>query len=176
MNRPAGCRCQVEMTDESWYVESVAWLSLGPSKRSALMGRVLIATVVGAVVLFAWGMAAWMVLPLHDGSIKRISDETVVATLLQKQGLKTGVYMYPAMPEPGAGMPQQEIEKAEAEWKERHTNGPIFSIYYTTEGSEPMPPKMMAGGWVINFIAVCIASVLLRLASGGGLSYLRRVG
>ncbi len=141
------------------------------------MGRILLATLLGAVVLFAWGMAAWMVLGLHDSSIHKIPDESAVATHLQQQGLRTGVYIYPGMPtRADAQAPGFDREKAEAEFMQRHEQGPIFTVFFKSEGQKVMGPNTMAGGWAINLITVFIAASLLSAASRGGMTYIQRVG
>lgn len=133
------------------------------------MGRVLLATLAGAVVHFAWGMAAWMALPIHESSVRKVEQEEKLTAALQEHNLETGLYVVP-------GMPTEDSEAAANAFMERHRRGPIFSIMYTKEGGEPMSPATLGGGFAIDFGCALLASVLVFLTSAGCSDYFSRLG
>lgn len=131
------------------------------------MKRILIAGLLGAVVYYIWGMMAWMVFHLHDSTLSHFPNEQAMTAALREQNLETGVYAAPGF-------------ETEAEWDsfvERHRSGPVYSIFYSKEGSEPMGPTVMAGGFVIDLLAAALAACLLSSAASGCCnSYAARVG
>jgi len=134
------------------------------------MVRILVATLAGAVVLFIWNMMAWMMLPLHVPTISQLPDEDAVVEMLQAQELETGVYMVPW----GA---EEDFADPESTFMQRHTNGPIFSIYYSKEGQPPLSSRVMIGGFVLNLAACLIAGLMLTAAASGCCKgFLSRVG
>lgn len=131
------------------------------------MKRVLIAGVLGAIVYYVWGMSVWMVFHLHDSTLSHLPDESPITVAFREQNLETGVYAAPGF----------ESEDQWDSFVERHRQGPIYSVYYTKEGSEPMGPKVMLGGLVIDLLAATLAACLLTSAASGCCrGYAARVG
>jgi hypothetical protein len=97
------------------------------------MLRIILAGIVGAAIYYVWGMAAWMVLPLHTSSMAGLPNQEAIATALQGQDLQTGVYMIPWSDN------EDDWQDPESEFVQNHRAGPLATIYYTQEGSEPMP-------------------------------------
>jgi len=134
------------------------------------MLRILIATHVGAIVYFIWGMLAWMVLPLHMTSMHGLPEEAAVTAELKRQNLTTGVYTAPWSDN------LEDWNDPNSEWMQRHKSGPIYSIYYESRGSSPMSPQVMATGFAIDLLATFVAACLLcGAASGCCRSYFSRV-
>ena len=70
----------------------------------------LIGGLVGGIVVFIWGAASWMVLPWHEATLKRFSNEDVVAVTLDAYAPDTGVYfLSPGMDESGKPAEDREI-------------------------------------------------------------------
>jgi hypothetical protein len=131
--------------------------------------------VLSAVALFVFGMASWMVLGLHEGTIRKLPDQAAVAAMLEEQKLSTGVYSYPAMSQPVPGAPAAEQQKAMDDWMALRRQGPIFSVFYQAQGAEAFAPQVLGGGFGINFICSLIAATLLWMAGPSLASYGRRV-
>ena len=131
------------------------------------MIRILLATIVGAVVLYIWNMAAWMFLPVHEGTIHNLTDEQAIKQELVKQNLKPGYYVVP-------GMPEKQTEEAFAACMKAHREGPVVSIIYAN-GAEMMSPQVMAGGFGID-VAACLIAALLLSGATCCKYYLQRVG
>ena len=124
------------------------------------MVRIIIATIVGAVLLFVWGMISWTVLPWHDWTMDRLPDEEKVIKVLSAMVEQDGLYMFPAMPEraqwKGPGMDA---------WKARHEAGPVGMLLYQAKGAEPMPPITYVRSFVLNLMMVLVAAVMLYMAA-----------
>lgn len=136
------------------------------------MIRVIIAGVLGAVVYFVWGMAAWMYLPLHNATIHQLDDETRMTRMLEDRKLETGVYVVPFTENP-----VDDVKNTGSVFYKKHTKGPIYSIYYQAEGKEPMGIPVLINGFIINLLAALLAAVMLSCAvSGSCKTYAHRVG
>ena len=128
------------------------------------MGRVFIATIIGAVLLFAWGMISWMMLPWHNETLHELKNESEVMALLATQAPDPGMYVFPSPPE----------DWTDAEFNERHEKGPV-GILNINAGGPVMPPTMWVGGWAINLLVALVASWLLYLACPSLPHYFQRV-
>lgn len=135
------------------------------------MKQVAIAGSAGAVVFYAWGMLAWMALPLHEPTIAGLPNEGAVTDALKAQSLETGVYIAPWSDD------MADMSDPNSAFMRNHVSGPIYSIYYQREGAVPMGPSVMLGGFVIDLLAATLAACLLSSAvSGCCRSYASRVG
>jgi hypothetical protein len=59
------------------------------------MGRVLVASFLGAIVCFIWGALSWMVLDWHRSTIRSFEHDDLVAKTLKTAAPEYGVYMLP---------------------------------------------------------------------------------
>ena len=134
------------------------------------MTRIIVGGVAGAVVYFVWGMLAWMVLPLHTASMHGLDAESQITEALTSEKLQTGVYVAPWTTD------EADWQDPESQFMQRHTAGPIYSIYYRREGSAPMNAGVLAGGFVIDLLAALLAASLLSCMGSCGGKYLCRVG
>ena len=135
------------------------------------MVRIILATLVGAVVLQVWGVLAWMVFELHDASIGGLPNAADVTATLQAGEIESGFYVYPWSDD------AEEWSNPDSEWYAAHRAGPLYQIVYRSEGGEPMDNGTMVRGFLINCAAVLLASFLLSGAAQGGCRvYWQRVG
>ena len=133
------------------------------------MPRVVIAGLLGAVVYYAWGMLAWMVLPLHNSSIRPLPDQAAVVEALTDQNLSRGAYILPFSED------MEEWENPDSEFQTAHRSGPIATILYDPEGAEIMPPSVLIGGFLIDVAAAFLVAWLLSLTLPGRPNFGRRV-
>ena len=135
------------------------------------MGRIMLAGVLGAVVYFIWGMAAWMAIPLHGPTVAGLPDEDAVSSLLMQQNLESGVYIVPWPAE------DEDWEDPESAFAKRHGAGPLYTIFYHAGGMAPMAPSVLLGGFILDLLAATLAACLLSSSASGCCStYARRVG
>lgn len=67
-----------------------------------MLRPLLIGGIVGGIVVFIWGAVSWMVLPWHDATLQKFSNEDVVAVTLDAYAPDPGVYVLaPGMDESG---------------------------------------------------------------------------
>lgn len=122
------------------------------------MKRIAVASVIGGIVLFAWGMVSWMVIPWHQ--LQKLGGEQDVRDALRGTGAARGVYVVP-----GLDHGVELTPEAEAAWESAHEQGPLAMIVFDPQGGAPMPVSMMISGLVIDIIVALAAAVLLSLAA-----------
>src|SRR5437867_7468408 len=76
---------------------------------------------IGGMVLFAWGVVSWMLLPWHLATLEKFKDEAKVAQALTANATKSGVYLLPNVHKHEPGMPEAKGKKAEAKGKKAET-------------------------------------------------------
>ena len=135
------------------------------------MTRILIASVVGAVVYFVWQMLTWMVIPLHGPTVSGLPNESAIRDAIIQQELESGVYIVPFGSD-------EEMMDPESQFSQRHVAGPLLSIFYHQDGMEPMMTSTLVRGAAIDFLSVGLASLLLSLVSDAKRlsTYVARVG
>ena len=134
------------------------------------MARIITAGVVGALVYYVWGMLAWMAVPLHTPTIQALPAEQAIVDALQAQGLQSGVYVAPFVTD------SADMSDPESKFMQRHSAGPIFSIYYRKEGAEPMNTGILGVGFLIDLLGAMLAACLLSSIGPCGRNYWCRVG
>ena len=78
---------------------------------------------IGGLVLFAWGVVSWMLLPWHLATLEKFKDEDKVAQALTANATKSGVYLLPNVHKHEPGMPEAKAKKAEAKGKKAEATG-----------------------------------------------------
>ena len=69
------------------------------------MKNCVLAVVLTAVVLFAWGFVSWTILPWHNAVANKFEDESAVSSVLKENAPTAGIYYLPFAQEdlkPGA--------------------------------------------------------------------------
>ena len=69
------------------------------------MKKCVLAVVLSAMVLFAWGFLSWAVLPWHNAVANQFADESAVSEVLRENAPAAGMYYLPFAqedPKPGA--------------------------------------------------------------------------
>jgi hypothetical protein len=128
----------------------------------------IIGGIVGGVILFGWSFLAWVILPLHEPTLHKISDEEAVVSALQSHLGEKGVYALRKNP----GMNDKAAMDA---WTEKVKRGPNGLIAYDPAGSDPMMPGQMAVGLVLDILAAWIACWFLARSIALNAPYLARV-
>jgi len=137
-----------------------------------------IGVLLGTVVLFMWGWIAWMKLPIHQDTLTALPNETEVRSFLIRQQLADGVYPIPAhlnLHPDAAKLTAEEIKARNDEIKTREKSGPIISIVLRNGPGSTLSGKTYTNGFLLNFIAVLIAAVLLKCSLHSCRWYIQRV-
>lgn len=123
-----------------------------------LLPRLLLATLLGAIVFFVWGALVWTVLQLH--TLHTIENEQEVVKVLSEAITEPGVYWFPNLPTNFNSADKQTQEVLWEATMDRHRAGPIM-INFHPSGQEPMPPATFIKGFALNIAAALLGSLLL---------------
>ena len=126
-------------------------------------GKVLLASLVGAVIFFVWGFIFWGMLG-GFGTVTSIPNEDQVAEAVKGNITEAGIYYYPAMDEGG-----------NEEWQAKHEVGPLFMISYHPEGANPMNAQMFMFGFIHFFVSALILCLILNSVLGNLTTFSKRV-
>ena len=120
-------------------------------------GRILLAGVLSAVVLFFWGFLYWAMLLGPDRMAHRLNDTeaAAVTAVLKHVFTESGAYMYPMQPR------DQSDQALMSEFTRRHQEGPVFLMFYKTNGGDPMDPLSMAQGFFHMLACTLLAGIFL---------------
>jgi hypothetical protein len=133
------------------------------------MVRVIVASLLAAVVLFVWGAVWWMALPFADWAMRPVPNEEAVIAALKTSLPESGTYFSPYRD-------QNATPEQDAALMERHRQGPLAQVIYLKDGMDPKAPAAFAVGFVQILLSTLVAGVLLRLAAPALRSYLERAG
>jgi len=139
------------------------------------MLKILKGGVVGGIILWVWGFVAWVVLPLHLGSMRSVPDEPAVVQELSGTLSSKGVYVIPWMPAETSGLPPEKLEAAMNEYAVKLRSGPNAMIFYDPGGRDPFMIGQMISGLFIFIFAASIVTWLLSRSTAAGETYLSRV-
>ncbi len=59
------------------------------------MKNCILAVILSAVVLFAWGFISWTILPWHNAVANKFTDESAVSSVLKENAPSAGMYYLP---------------------------------------------------------------------------------
>ena len=118
------------------------------------MKGIIVGALLGAVLMFMWGFLFWGVLPVGATAISGVEDQAGLQAELAKRIPQSGVYMLP-----------YAQDQSDAEYQALHAKGPIVTIHYRAEGSEPMSPGTFAMGYFHEFIVLLIMGLMLKMAA-----------
>ncbi len=133
------------------------------------MKRMLLGALVGGVILFFWSFLAWVVLPLHEPSLRAIPNEDAVMATLQSSLKTRSVYIFPKNPGSSADA------AAQAAWTDKMKRGPTGLIFFDPTGTDPMMPGQFACGMLLDIISAFVAAWFLARSTAAGSSYMMRV-
>jgi hypothetical protein len=133
------------------------------------MKKTIFASLAGGLILFVWSFLAWVVLPLHQSSIKTIPNEDAVMSMLQQSLTTKSVYIFPANP----GMKADPAVMAA--WEQKMKQGPTGMLMYNPAGEDPMMPNQMIFGFILDVFAAMLAAWFLSRSTAVASSYFARV-
>ena len=121
------------------------------------MKKIMIASLVGAIMMFIYQALSWMVLPIHQNSLKYTPHQDSVLRVLDASIAEDGMYYVPNSA-PGTSMEEQEKMREAMEGK------PWAMIYFHKSHHHNMGIAMGLG-FLYNFISMIIASIILQKAA-----------
>ena len=133
------------------------------------MNKVLIGGIVGGVVLFIWSALVWTVVPLHKPSLHNIPNEEAVIGALKANMGEKGLYVFPAMPDMGAGQTSADA------YTQKMKQGPVGVIVFDPQGMDSMMPGQFIVGFLLDLVAALLAAWLLSRSTALASPYVSRV-
>lgn len=118
------------------------------------IARNVLATVLGAFVLIAWGMVFWGLLADPLGLFHRIPNSEAVTKLLKENDTQTGTYFRP--------WPRNTPESFKR-FSDLHKEGPFYKLSYIKEGVDPNSPAKLTIGCLHYLTVAAIAVGILSL-------------
>lgn len=100
------------------------------------MAKILLASLIGAVVCIVWGALSWNILQWHGSTLNKFADEAVVGSILKAdagavlklRGQDSGVFMLPAASASGERVTEESKARGKAA-KAARENGPyVYAI------------------------------------------------
>ncbi len=139
------------------------------------MGRVLIASFLGAIVCFTWGAASWMMLDWHSSSLRTFDNEEVVAKTLAASAPEHGVYMLPHTMEPKDRNPSPQSRAAAEKAKADLKAGPfVYAVVRPGPKKQPFPMDLTFVWAFLRSVAACfIVSLMVRQMVEAGATRVR---
>ena len=134
------------------------------------MKSLLLGTILGGFVAFAWSSLSWEVIGWHEKTMASFQNADDVSAVISSHAPQDGTYMLPGAPPPGGSA--EERKAAEAALVEKMQNGPIVVAAVRRGGFGSFGRAL-----VIQALSLMAAAFLLTwmLLQTSGLSYARKV-
>jgi hypothetical protein len=132
--------------------------------------RVLTASAISAVLMFAWGFLFWGVSGASQTLLSPLPEKSLndMLAVLRRDALPPGMYVYPP---PASDMSDQ----AEADqFQQQHESGPLLQLVLK-RGGPVMPPSCFVAGIALNFAYALLGATLLAMAASSLNTYSRRL-
>jgi hypothetical protein len=139
------------------------------------MSKIITAGLIGGIILWVWGFIAWVVLPLHQTTLRPIPQEAEVVNSLRGSLPEAGAYQFPAMPGEDEGVTQEARDAAMDEYMQRYRSGPLGVIFYDPVGRDPFMLSQMIIGLIIFIIAAGIVAWFLSRSTAAAEGFISRV-
>ena len=140
------------------------------------MKKLLIASGVGAAILFVWSALAWIALPLHHHTFKYTPNQDQILNVIDQNLDESGVYFLPSADNRDIKLFDPEYKKASKElqdsmegkptafivfiksWKQNQEKHFYLAFYFSLYllsllhcfwhwWEEAFPPSLTVGGW-----------------------------
>jgi hypothetical protein len=137
------------------------------------MKKILIASFVGAIILFAWQAASWMVMPFHLHTFHYTPAQDSILQVLKNSGLSTGAYHVPCVDNTDVSAFDSDFHKKQEDLMKNAIGKPAATIFYVGSVHE-MGAAPMIKGFLYDLIALFCACMLLSLAYQSNASFFMR--
>ncbi|OJJ23434.1 hypothetical protein BKI52_03475 [marine bacterium AO1-C] len=113
--------------------------------------RIIVSILIGTLILFAWNVISWMVLPFHSKTLQTIPKEIVDQGKVQEKLLKSGVYHYP-------GLPKDNSETSMTAIRQQLKKGPRITLMVYKKGPTKLFDKSL---FFMNILLNCFIVITL---------------
>lgn len=126
------------------------------------MKKLLIASIIGAIILFVWGAMAWTFLPIHHHTFKYSPAQEQVLEHLSENLGESGAYGMPSADNREISMFDSNYMTETEKIMKENAGKPSAIIFYN-DGGNVMSGRTYAFGFLFQFILAFIASLMLAL-------------
>ncbi len=131
--------------------------------------KILLSTLLGGLISFAWGFASWSLLNWHP--ILSFTNEDAVTAAIRANAPKSGNYLLPGGEQNLGNGDKAAQEKA---MMDRMKNGPVVFAAVRAQGMDMASPMLYVNGGIINLVGALFISCLLLMIPGT--TYGKRLG
>lgn len=137
------------------------------------MKKILIASLVGALIMFVYSALSWMVLPTHHDSFHYTPAQDSILSALKNAGLTDGAYYMPTLDNRNVSSFDSEYHKKGEEMMKANIGKPMATVFYLDKAAG-MDPMQMVRGFFYTLIALFCVCMLLSLAYQSDASFFMR--
>ena len=127
------------------------------------MRRLLTASLLAGLAMFAWGFLFWTVLMPGPRAFSSADDSAALSEALVTYLPETGTYALPVW------------EGTEKQMEEKFATGPVATIFFHRDGVTAMSPLTFLFGYLQMTLACLVAALLLHMTASALPSYGSRV-
>ncbi len=117
------------------------------------MKTIIIGAVVAAVIVFIFQAMSWMVLPIHENSMKYSPQQDAIIENLSQNLQENGVYAIPNLP------PNSSREQHEA--FEKSMIGKPFALIHFHKSYDGMMTSQLIYGFILDLVAALILAYVM---------------
>jgi hypothetical protein len=137
-----------------------------------MIKSLLLGSLLGGLVVFAWSAISWMVLPWHNPMMISFGNEAAVAQVLAENATTSGMYIMPGLPAGYDKLSGEAKKAADAEMEQRgKTMGFFYGVVLRSANFDM--GKMMIVGFLFDVLAALL--VMMLVMKTGGMTYGGRV-
>ena len=103
-----------------------------------MLRRLLLGTLLGGVLAFAWSSVSHLVLPLGEAGVRTLPHEAVVLDALRTNIKQPGLYIFP-----GDGFGDGATPAQRQAWEQRYRTGPAGILVFRPVGGIPLSPMQL---------------------------------
>jgi len=137
------------------------------------MKKIVVASIVGSIILFAWNAVSWMVMPTHLHSFRYTPAQDSILNVLKNSGLTTGAYMLPTIDNANVSSFDTAYHEKGKAMMDARIGKPMATIFYV-DAIPSMHPSQFLKGFLYTLIAVFCVCFLLSLAYQSDASFFMR--
>lgn len=124
------------------------------------MKNCILATFVGAIIVFIWTSVSWMVLPWHNWDMKSFKDDGKhITEALKKEASESGIYVIPNLKQE-----DHQDSKGQEAWMEKAHQGPFAYMSVRTQGTHWDMNVSLAVQFLMQlFVASLVVSIISKM-------------
>lgn len=124
------------------------------------MKKILIASTVGAIILFLWGFLSWAILPLHFHTYMHSQVQDPILKILANSSVETGAYLLPMADNRNLSYADSKYREESKRVMTENNGKPMATVYYLKEGYDASGMTFLRG-FLFTFLSALAACLIL---------------